>query len=415
MKIIPLCSLCVIVLASLPPAFANDEDAVYTTVKANRVLPERSGIITHGYNPDSTVYYASDVNKEEGKTHIQGATYRGDPEFDWYVSNGFYAFCDNQQVKLGVTYQELEFRDVYAKFLFTLDDGTRFYHEPTIKENTPLYSPEFIQNKYFFHPTASFIDAVKQAQSVQVKIETEGRLNRMEYDGEDLLPMNGFAEMITRVMNHCPQTAPEIDMASLSEPQRLLAKAKQLWNTEYYEEAAELLKQASQKGEGEASLLLSNYYQYHTDGDSRMDLTHQARTLGAKQGYAEAMCSLGVDYLRLDDKDSANGVKGLALLEKAQAKGSQCADFNLGYMYIMGQVVEKDIQRGREYLKRAADTSPTALSILLETYQNSPKEMDAEVYPWVKKMVDDHGFDWRKRDAICQRSPEVCNDEENVE
>ncbi|WP_406734700.1 tetratricopeptide repeat protein [Vibrio scophthalmi] len=394
--------------------FANDEDAVYTTVKANRVVPERIGIVTHGYNPDSTVYYASEVENKEGVKYIHGATFRGDPEFDWWVSDGFYAFCDNQKVKLGVTYHELEFRDVYTKFLFTLDESTRFFYEPTIEENTSLYFPESIQNRFFFHPTASFIDALKQTKSVQVKIETEGRLNEMEYDAEDLLPMNGFAEMITRVMNHCPQTAPEIDMASLSEPQRLTVKAKQLWNTEYYDKAAKLLKKASQLGDGEASLLLSNYYQYHTDTDNRMDLTHQAKALGAKQGYAEAMCSLGVDYVRLDDKDSANGVKGLTLLEQAQAKGSQCADFNLGYMYIVGMVVEKDMPRGREYLKRASDTYPSALSMLLNTYQDEPKEMDAEVYPWVKMMVENHNFQWDRKYAICKRSPEVCENEEEL-
>ncbi|MGF1724773.1 tetratricopeptide repeat protein [Photobacterium nomapromontoriensis] len=408
--------LLLIFLSVIPSVhvYADNAESVYTIIKANRVSIDRSGIITHGYNPDSTVYYASNAEKKEGVLRIQGATYRGDPEFDWRVSNGFYAFCDNQQVKLGVTYHDLDFKDVYTTFIFTLDDGTRFFYEPTIVENKPLYSPAFIQNRYFFHPTASFIHALKQAQSVQVKIETEGRLNSQSYDVDDMLPMNGFAEMITRVMNHCPETAPDIDMASLSESQRLLAKAKQLWHTQYYDEAATLLKRASQKGKGEASLWLSNYYQYHTDGDNRMALTHQARSLGAKQGNVEAMCALSVDYITLKNTDRADRLKGLALLEKAQADGAQCADFHLGYMYITGTVVEKDVPRGREYLKRAVEYSPQALSLLLDTYKNSPKAMDAEVYPWVKLMVENHGFEWRKKKAICQRSPDVCEKEKDL-
>ncbi|MCG7497471.1 sel1 repeat family protein [Vibrio sp. Of7-15] len=408
-KLLPLLGL----LASVSPYGYADTQSPYTEVKENRVSVDLKGVITHGFHPDVEMYYASTVfMDDDGELQVEGANYYGHPEFDWQVNDGFYAFCDGKQIKLGVNTGYVNFRDTYSQFLFTLDNDQRFYYEPTITENEKLYFPELGKDKLFFRPSAAFINALKHTQTVEVEIKATGRLSTTEKNHTGALSVGGVAEMLTRVMNHCPETAPEEDVSQLSPSQRLVTKAKQLMDIKRDEEAFPLLKEASELGDGEASLLLAGYYFEDTENDNRLELARDTRRLGAKQGNTDAMCAAAVDYVQLKHKDDSYGPKGLKLFEEAEAKGASCAYFNLGYMYIMGMVVEKDMQRGREYLKRVAHESPSALNILLQTYYGEPKEMDSEVYPWLKLMIKNHDFDLNMKATICKRSPELCEKEE---
>lgn len=413
MKTKPLFLLSLMAIFSSYTTTAKPLERSFNTVDEKRTAVELNGVVTHGYIPDSPVYFASNVTEDDdGKQQIQGATYRGEPEFDWWVADGFYAFCDNNKIKMGVTDSAMDFYDFFdidAKFLFTLDNGSRYFYQPEIAENKHLYSPDIGYRQLFFQPAASFITALKQAKTVRVNIEAEYQLRPDTLDFESRLPMYGFAEMITRVMNHCPETAPEQDLTSLSQSQRLVTKAQNLLNTQNYDDAAKLLKQASKMGDGEASYLLGEYYVQHTEGDERWAKADKAMALGVKQGSAEAMCYVGINLIRARKENAENGAKGLALLEKAHAKQATCAAQNLGYMYSAGLLVEKDQQKAREYFKPIAKLEPKALHLLVATYVRAPQELDAEAYPWVQLMIENHDSDLGLKATICQRSPNVCN------
>ena len=393
--------------------YAQNEPFVYTDIKEKRVSSDTEGIVTHGYTPDASIYYASTVEEDDnGNVQVQGASYIGDPEFDWEVADGFYAFCDGHKVQFGINKSYMDFYLKNSDYLFTFGDGTRHYYRVEHGENADQYAPTIAANRQFFQPKAAFIDALKSNSAVHVEINTKGQLSQMTNDFDDDFPVSGLAEMLTRVMNHCSETAPELDITSLSKSKQLVAKAKALTNTRYYDEAKALLIKASEMGDGEASALLGDHYQLYEEGDARWKLAREARRLGAKQGDPGAMCAAGVDYVRLEHKDSANGEKGLALLRQAEAKGESCAYYNLGYMYLEGLVVEKDRERGIEYLKLVAKESASALNMLVQVYQYMPKERDAEVYPWVKLMIEKYDFDMNMKPIICNRSPEVCNEED---
>lgn len=394
-------------------AYAQNEPSVYTDIKANRVSSDIEGVITHGYTPDSSIYYASTVAEDDdGNVQVQGANYTGDPEFDWFVVDGFYAFCDGPKVQFGITKSYMDFYLKNSDFLFTFKDGSRHYYRVEHGDNAAQYAPAIASDRQFFQPKAAFIDALKKNSAVHVEINTKGQLSQMTNDFDDDFPVSGLAEMLTRVMNHCPETAPEVDISSLSKSKQLVAKAKALTNTRYYDEAKALLIKASKMGDGEASALLGDHYELYEKGDARWKLAREAWQLGAKQGDPGAMCAAGVDYVQLKHKDKANGEKGLALLRQAEAKGASCAYYNLGYMYLQGMVVEQDQERGIEYLKLVAKESASALNMLVQVYQYMPKERDAEVYPWVKLMIDKYDFDMHMKPVICNRSPEVCKEED---
>ncbi|MFS1463704.1 tetratricopeptide repeat protein [Vibrio lentus] len=394
-------------------SYAQNEPFVYTDIKDKRVSSDIEGIITHGYTPDASLYYASTVAEDnDGNVQVQGANYAGDPEFDWLVMDGFYAFCDGPKVQFGISKSYMDFYLKNSDFLFTFKDGSRHYYRVEHGDNVAQYAPAIASDRQFFQPKAAFIDALKKNSAVHVEINTKGQLSRMTNDLDDDFPVSGLAEMLTRVMNHCPETAPKVDMTSLSKSKQLVAKAKALTNTRYYDEAKALLLKASKMGDGEASALLGDHYELYEKGDGRWQLAREAWQLGAKQGNGDAMCAAGVDYVQLKHKDKANGEKGLALLRQAETKGASCAYYNLGYMYLRGMVVEKDRERGIDYLKLIAKESAVALNTLLQVYQGMPKERDVEVYPWVKLMIDKYDFDMNIKSTICNRSPEVCKEED---
>ena len=89
--------------------YAQNEPFVYTDIKEKRVSSDTEGIVTHGYTPDASIYYASTVEEDDnGNVQVQGASYIGDPEFDWEVADGFYAFCDGHKVQFGINKSYME-------------------------------------------------------------------------------------------------------------------------------------------------------------------------------------------------------------------------------------------------------------------------------------------------------------------
>ncbi len=73
----------------------------------------------------------------------------------------------------------------------------------------------------------------------------------------------------------------------------------------------------------------------------------------ADAGNAEMQCAVG--FLYLEGQGVPKNVdKGLNYLEKSAAQGFPEANVILGGLYVIGEVVPEDIAKGKQYLQKAA-------------------------------------------------------------
>lgn len=411
--------LCLLGMQS--PAIANEattdkENTIYTGIDPARVKAARMGSVTHGYHPDVMIYYRSQVSRDkEAKLHVEGSAYIGDPDFDWEPMNGFYAFCQGEQVNLGISYtaqdwgdNPIDFRDSYTNLLFKLDNDQRFYFDAETFPKKRIDDLSGGLDTVYFRPTKAMISALKVAKAGSVKIDSTGKLNEMNEKQETPLVMNGFGEMLTRVMNHCSVTADEVDLSTLSERERLTLEGKRLLDIELYDDAIKLLTKAAEMNDAKAAYLLGEHYESDYKREGHRALSNKYLQMSADQGYADAQCAVAVNYLNKNDSDPKIAAKAKALLEKAEAQGAWCGNYNLGYMYLVGLTVKQDVEQSRTYLKTIAENSPRALSLLVESYRDAPKELDKEAYYWVQLMQKQHNFSYQLKYKICKRSPELC-------
>lgn len=404
-------------------AIANDAamdtaNAIYTGIDPARVSTARMGSVTHGYHPDVMTYYRSEVSRDkEGKLHAEGSNYIGDPDFDWEPTNGFYAFCKDDQINLGISYiaqdwgdNPIDFWNSYTNLLFKLDNNQRFYTEAETFPKKRI--KDFIGglDTIYFRPTKAMITALKEAKAGSVKIDSTGKLNQIEEKQETPLIMNGFGEMLTRVMNHCPVTADEVDLSTLSERDRLTLEGERLLDIELYNDAIKLLTKAAEMGDAKAGYLLGEHYESDYKRECHQALSDKYYQMSVDLGYPNAQCAVAVNYLNQNDSAPKIGAKAKALLEKAEAQGAQCASYNLGYMYLRGLTVKKDVEKARTYLKVIAENNPDALLLLLETYRYESKNLDREAYYWIQLKQKQYHSSCDFEYNICKRSPEVCQE-----
>lgn len=410
--------ICLMLSLAMPQVVLADdtENAPYTAIDPARVVATRTGSVTHGYHPDVMTYYRSEVSRNKnGKLKVEGSSYIGDPDFDWEPTSGFYAFCKGNQINLGISHTPLNWGDVLIDFddtntnlLFKLDNKQRFYTEVETLSYKRIGDMGGGLDTVYFRPTKAMITALKKTKAGTIKISSTGILNQIEKEQEGQLMLNGFSEMLTRVMTHCPVTAEEIDISLLAKSDKLTLQGQRFLDIEENDKGVNLLIQASEMGNAQASNKLGDYYQGNYNLKDFRALSDKYYQIAAERGNANAQCSLAVGILRKEQDDAALNAKAKKLLEKALEQDAQCASYNLGYMYLTGMIVKKDVDKARSYLKHIAKQSPGALDLLVGSYRNGPKSDDKEAYPWVKLMQERHGFSHDLAYYICKRSPELC-------
>jgi TPR repeat protein len=74
-----------------------------------------------------------------------------------------------------------------------------------------------------------------------------------------------------------------------------------------------------------------------------------------KSGYYQRAIDLWMPLAEAGDTRAQDYVKAIAWYERAAKSGDMAAQYNLGRIYMKGEIVEKDLERARDLLQRAAD------------------------------------------------------------
>ena len=99
--------------------------------------------------------------------------------------------------------------------------------------------------------------------------------------------------------------------------------------------------------------------------------TLEELTEKAEAGDTEAMNLLGYRLLSGDDDTERDAGAGLSWLAKAASLGDVKAISNLGWLYLDGSLVERNIEEGARYILQAAQKGlPVAQSILGDLYRD---------------------------------------------
>lgn len=90
----------------------------------------------------------------------------------------------------------------------------------------------------------------------------------------------------------------------------------------------------------------------------------------AESGNASAMNYLGFRLISGEAGEEKNVEEGLYWLTRAAEEGDVKAASNLGWLYIQGEVLDKDLKKGVEWLAKASEAGlPVAQSLLGDLYR----------------------------------------------
>lgn len=96
----------------------------------------------------------------------------------------------------------------------------------------------------------------------------------------------------------------------------------------------------------------------------------------ANKGDANASYDLGKFYRYGNESISPNIDESLQWLRLAEQQGSLNASLELGLLYYNGELVAKDLNLARDYLKKASDTSDQAKMLLIEITMREAYDYD---------------------------------------
>lgn len=136
------------------------------------------------------------------------------------------------------------------------------------------------------------------------------------------------------------------------------------------------LKMAADQYHPEALYLLGLHVEKYgvTEGllsaEAYFNLASDANQLIFEKAHVDAQRSLEKMYFQ------GNGIRSLAYLIDADTKGDPAAKFRLGEFYAQGKIVERDVEKAKEFFKKAAEAKfPEALYQLGTLYLNGDASM----------------------------------------
>jgi TPR repeat protein len=129
-------------------------------------------------------------------------------------------------------------------------------------------------------------------------------------------------------------------------------------------EIRNLLRAAADKGHPDASYRLCNSYE---EGGERDALLLKAGELGS----IDAQRDLGALYATGDWTGPKDPALGAEWYRKAALSGHPDAEYNLGFMYLLGEGVPPDPEEGLRWLRRSADHGyGVSFRLLADLYRN---------------------------------------------
>lgn len=138
-------------------------------------------------------------------------------------------------------------------------------------------------------------------------------------------------------------------------------------------EMKELLRRAADQGQADAIYRMRQQYPEGTDRDA---LLLKAGELGS----LEAQRDLGALYATGDWTGPRDAVRATEWYRRAAERGHPDAQYNLGFMCLLGEGVEADPNEGLRWLKRSADQGDEcAIRLLADLYCNGKCGIPADV------------------------------------
>ncbi len=129
-------------------------------------------------------------------------------------------------------------------------------------------------------------------------------------------------------------------------------------------EMRSLLRSAADKGHPEATYRLCNLY---AEGAERDAVLLKAGELGSIQAQRD----LGALYATGDWTGPKDPAQGAEWYRKAALSGHPDAEYNLGFMYLLGEGVPPDPEEGLRWLRRSADHGyGFSFRLLADLYRN---------------------------------------------
>jgi uncharacterized protein len=137
-------------------------------------------------------------------------------------------------------------------------------------------------------------------------------------------------------------------------------------------EMKELLRRAADQGHADATYRLRQQYPEGTERDA---LLLKAGELGS----LEAQRDLGALYATGDWTGPRDAVRAVEWYRRAAERGHPDAQYNLGFMYVLGEGVQADPNEGVQWLRRSADQGDdSAIRLLADLYRNGRYGISAD-------------------------------------
>jgi TPR repeat protein len=129
-------------------------------------------------------------------------------------------------------------------------------------------------------------------------------------------------------------------------------------------EMKELLRRAADQGHADATYRLRQQY---PEGAERDALLLKSGELGS----LEAQRDLGALYATGDWTGPCDSVRAVEWYRRAAERGHPDAQYNLGFMYLLGEGVQVDPEEGVKWLRRSADQGDEcSIRLLADLYRN---------------------------------------------
>jgi hypothetical protein len=108
-----------------------------------------------------------------------------------------------------------------------------------------------------------------------------------------------------------------------------------------------------------------------------------------ESGSLEAQRDLGALYATGDWTGPRDAVRAAEWYRRAAERGHPDAQYNLGFMYLLGEGVQTSPSEGLQWLRRSADQGDeTAIRLLADLYRNGKYGVPAD---------DEEGRRWQER------------------
>ncbi|CDZ76966.1 Putative beta-lactamase HcpC precursor [Legionella massiliensis] len=156
------------------------------------------------------------------------------------------------------------------------------------------------------------------------------------------------------------------------------------------EQALVWFKKAAALGDTQAQMYCAAAYLYGFGAKKNEDTARQYFIEAAKNGNAIAQYTLAEHFINTRNLNSKK--LGVIWLSKAAAQGDVNAEAKLGQMYVSGDVVTRDNEKGLELLVKAASKNSYAAMVALGELAVKQNQLDT-AKDWLTKAADIAGTD----------------------